>query len=267
MNSFKLLLLAVICSIAIDPVLHAQTTAIPIETKNVAIVLQTDKNNHLKIVHTGRALASATDYETAAAAYRLTSQGANLNNAAYTVAGINNNFVEPAIAVVHADGNNSLDLVYEKQRMTTTPEGATLTVVTLKDAVYPFYVDLCFKAWKNEDVIEQWTEIRHTEKGKVTLNKYASANVYLFDDRFYLTSYNGNWAKEMQPELTQLKQGMHTIESRLGTRENLIGTQNFMLAMDQPATETTGTVLMGQLAWNGNYSIQFETDTYKKCTW
>lgn len=33
MNSFKLLLLAVICSIAIDPVLHAQTTAIPIETK------------------------------------------------------------------------------------------------------------------------------------------------------------------------------------------------------------------------------------------
>ncbi|MBO9617419.1 MAG: alpha-galactosidase [Niabella sp.] len=264
MNSFKLLLLALICSIASHPATQAQTTTIPIETKNVAIVLQTDKSNHLKIVHTGKALAAAADYETAAAAHRLATQGATLNNASYSAAGTSNIFVEPAIAVVHADGNNSLDLVYEKKSITNTPEGATLTVVTLKDAVYPFYVDLFFKAWKNEDVIEQWATIRHTEKGNVTLNKYASANLYLFNNRFYLTSYNANWAKEMQPEVTELKQGIHTIESRLGTRENLIGTQNFMLAMDHPATETTGTVLMGQLAWNGNYSIQLETDTYKK---
>ena len=36
-----------------------------------------------------------------------------------------------------------------------------------------------------------------------------------------------------------------------------------MLAFGTPATETSGTVMMGQLAWSGNYLIQFETDVQK----
>jgi len=36
-----------------------------------------------------------------------------------------------------------------------------------------------------------------------------------------------------------------------------------MLSMDGQATENTGTVLMGQIAWNGNFSLQFETDVLK----
>jgi len=67
----------------------------------------------------------------------------------------------------------------------------------------------------------------------------------------------------MQPVETPLRQGMHTIESRLGTREHLLTSPNFTLALDGQATETTGTVMMGQLAWNGNFALQFETDVYK----
>lgn len=250
--------------VSVNSKIIAQTITIPIQTKNVAVVMQTDKNNRLKIIHTGKALHTTEDYVSANQAYRLPGEGTQSNNTAFAVAGIDNNFVEPALAVVHSDGNNSLDLRYESQKSATTPDGATLTTITLKDVYYPFYVDLLFKAWKNEDVIEQWSIIRHREKGKVVMNKYASANMYFFNNNYFLTSYNANWAKEMQPVVTQLKQGMHTIESRLGTRENLIGSQNFMLALDQQATETTGTVMLGQIAWNGNYSIQFETDTHKK---
>ena len=129
--------------------------------------------------------------------------------------------------------------------------------------MYPFTVKLFYKTWANDDVVEQWTTISHQEKGKVLLNKYASANLYFFNRDFFLTSYNNVWARELQPTLTQLKQGMHTIQSRLGTRENLQASQNFMLAFDEKATENTGAVLIGQLAWNGNYAIQFETDVYK----
>lgn len=243
-------------------IVNTQTT-IPIETENVAIVLQADPANHLKIIYSSKSLANSNEYASSGKANNMRSEGASSNTMAYTVGGINNNFVEPAIAVVHADGNNSIDLKYEKHTVTKTEDNATLTSITLKDPVYPFYVDLFFKTWKNEDVIEQWAVIKHQEKGKVILNKYASANLYFFDKNYYLTSYNGSWAKEMQPELTQLKQGMHTIQSRLGTRENLHGSQNFMLAFDRPATETEGAVLMGQIAWNGNYAVQFETDVYK----
>ncbi len=165
--------------------------------------------------------------------------------------------------MVHADGNNSLDLLYESHTTSATADGSTLTTVTLRDPVYPFVVELYYKAWEKEDVIEQWTTIRHTEKGDVTLIKYASANLYLHNKDYYLTSYNGSWARVMQPVVTPLRQGMHTVESRLGTRENLLTSPNFMLSLNGEATETSGTVMMGQIAWNGNFSLQFETDVYK----
>lgn len=242
--------------------IQASERVIPIETENFALVMMTDSKNHLKIIYTGKTIGSASEYAMAKNQYIINSEGASSNNQAFTVAGIDNNFVEPAIAVVHADGNNSLDLRYESHQVTAV-DGATLTTIRLKDAVYPFYVDLFYNAWKNLDIIEQWSAVSHKEKGKVVLNKYASANLYFFDKNYYLTSYNGAWARELQPSQTQLKQGMHSIQSRLGTRENLHSSQNFMLAFGTPATETSGTVMMGQLAWSGNYLIQFETDVQK----
>lgn len=260
MNRFQRIVFTVV-SLMVLKINVAQT--IPIQTQNAALVLQADAQKHLRIVHFGKPLQNNTEYEITTAMLDRREEGANNNNLAFTVAGINANMVEPAIAVVHADGNNSVDLLYQSHTTTATADGATLTIVTLKDPVYPLTVKLFYKAWKNEDVIEQWSSIRHQEKGKIVLNKYASANLYFFNHDYYLTSYNGVWGRELQPEHTQLKQGMHTIQSRLGTRENLHGSQNFMLALDDKATETTGTVLLGQLAWHGNYAIQFETDAYQ----
>ncbi|MCO5290445.1 MAG: alpha-galactosidase [Chitinophagaceae bacterium] len=247
----------------ISSLASAQNVVIPIETNNIAIVLKTNSDNRLRIVYSGKSLQSKEEYNLTDRLQGGYAEGSASNNSAFAVAGIDNNYVEPAIAVVHADGNNSLDLRYEKHNTSVTPEGAVLTTISLKDPVYPFFIDLYFKAWKNEDVIEQWTTIRHNEKSKVVMNKYASANLYFYNKEYYLTSYNGVWAKEIQPVQTHLQQGMHTIQSRLGTRENLHTNQNFMLSFDKPATENDGMVMMGQLAWNGNYSIQFETDVFK----
>lgn len=262
MKTMKLFasVLLVLLSISIS---FGQNVIIPIETENVAIVLKTDENNRLKMIYFGKSLSNMDEYKQTGEAFNFQSEGASSNNSAYAVAGIDNNFVEPAIAVVHVDGNNSLDLQYESHISSPTTDGATLTTVTLKDPVYPFFVDLYYKAWIDEDVIEQWNVIRHAEKGNVVLNKYASANLYLNNKDYYLTSYNGSWIKEMQPVETHLRQGMHTIESRLGTRANLLTSPNFMLSLDEQSTETTGTVMMGQIAWNGNFSLQFETDVYQ----
>lgn len=238
-------------------------TTISIETQNIGIAFQTDGAKHLKIIYSGKKLLNNKEYALASRANRLSAEDSGTNTMAYTAAGTNNIFVEPAIAVVHADGNNSIDLKYEKHEVTNTTDGAILTTITLKDPNYPFYVNLHFKAWTAQDVIEQWSSIQHSEKGKVILNKYASANLYFFDKNYFLTSYNGTWAKEMQPEFSQLKQGMHSIQTRLGTRENLHTSPNFMLHFDQPASENAGQVMLGQIAWNGNYLVQFETDVYR----
>lgn len=257
----KIFISAILLPMALS--VWAQNITIPVETDNIAIVLQTNADKHIKIIYSGKRLQNSTEYELSGSVNNLNAEGASANTNAFAVAGINNNFTEPAIAVVHTDGNNSLDLKYETHKVEKTSDGASLTTVTLKDPVYPFFVELFFKTWQKNDVIEQWSVIRHNEKGNVTLNKYASANLYFFNKDYYLTSYNGSWAKEMQPVTTHLQQGMHTIQTRLGTRENLHTSPNFMLSFNREASETEGNVMIGQIAWNGNFSIQFETDVYK----
>lgn len=81
--------------------------------------------------------------------------------------------METALAVKHADGNMTLQL--EVLNVTTEKEGnAVTTVVALKDKVYPFFVNVCYRAWQDADVIESWTEISHQEKKPVVLNQFAS---------------------------------------------------------------------------------------------
>ncbi len=238
-----------------------QNITIPIETNNKVLLLQTNETGHLVITYFGNKFTTS-DYGKVASQRRMIEEGAIRNHLAYPAAGTNL-MNEPAIAAVHTDNNNSLDLIYQSHKTSKAEDGADETVVTLKDAVYNFYVDLHYKVWRNEDVFAQWCVIRNEENGKVILNKFASANLYFFNNDYYLTSYNGGWGREMQPEFTPLKQGIHTISSVLGTRENLLSSQNFMLHLDEKATENSGNVLLGQLAWNGNYKIEFEIDAYK----
>ncbi|HOI50005.1 MAG TPA: hypothetical protein PK167_11925, partial [Prolixibacteraceae bacterium] len=92
----------------------AQKVTIPVTTKNLALVLQAEKKGEqLKIIHLGAALNNPSEYEISGTVYTLQAEGASSNTNAFAVAGINNNFTEPAMAVVHADGNNSVDLRYE----------------------------------------------------------------------------------------------------------------------------------------------------------
>jgi alpha-galactosidase len=242
--------------------LVAQNLVIPVQTRTKTLVLEVDKDQHLNTVYLGERLNNEKEYSDIEQVRLLNEQGATSNYAAYSTAGTNTMF-EPAIACIHSDGDNSLDLRYQKHSSATDPDGSIVTRIILKDPVYDFFVELFYKTWKDEDVIEQWAVVTNKEKGKVLLNKFASANLYFFNRDFYLTSYNGGWARELQPVETRLQQGIFSINSKLGTRENLLGSQNFMLSLDGKASEQNGEVLLGQLAWNGNYNIEFEVDAYK----
>jgi alpha-galactosidase len=178
---------------------------------------------------------------------------------AYTPSG-SANLAEPAITVTHADGNKSLSLTYINHTRTKIDDDVTQYVVTLKDPVYAFEVQLFYKTYYNEDVTEQWSVIRHQEKGEVILNKFASANLYLKGDGFWLKQYHGNWAEEMQPEEAKLTHGIKTIDSKLGTRANLYEPSMFMVSIDKAAGEDEGKVLYGAMEWSGNFKVDLELD-------
>ncbi len=240
-----------------------QIITIPIETKDNAMVLQTDKDNRLGIVHFGKKLLQNNDNALIAKSLNLRDSNGSegVYNNAYTPSGTWN-IVEPAIRITHNDGNTSLDLKYVSHETKKSDDNVSQVNVLLKDLVYPVEVTLCYKIYAKENVVEQWSIIKHQEKGNVLLNKFASANLYMISDNFYLRHYHGEWAREMKPEETKLSHGIHTLDSKLGTRADLLQPPTFMLSFDRPATEDEGKVMLANLAWSGNYKIDFEMDSF-----
>lgn len=250
---FALLLLVILSK--------AQQNTIAIETKDNALVLQTDKDKRLSIVYLGKKLMQGDEYATVSRQYMMNDGNAGIYNNAYTPAG-SWSLVEPAIQLTHADGDNSLDLTYANTSSKKLDDNTTLTTVLLRDPAYPVEVTLYYKTWSNENVIEQWSEIRHTEQKAIVLKKYASANLYFFNKRFFLTQYHGGWAREMKPEETELTAGVKTLDSKLGTRAHLFQPPTFAVSFDEPSTEDNGAVMLATLAWSGNFKIDFEKDSY-----
>lgn len=238
---------------------QAQNIIIPIETKNNALVFQTDANRNVGIVYMGAKLSNKEEYSQVTAMYKQTSDYTGVANAAYATAGTRSLF-EPAIAVTHTDGNNSLDLQYVRHDTKKLDDNTSLLTILLKDPVYNLEVTLYYKSWYNEDVTEQWSEIRHNEKGNVVLNKFASAGLYLKAGSYWLRQYHGDWAREMQAEEARLTHGIKTLDAKLGARANLFQPSVFMISLDKPATEEEGTVLYGALEWSGNFRIDLELD-------
>jgi len=239
---------------------QAQNINIPVQTAHNALVLQVNNSKDLNTIYFGEKLADANEYEQVPGVYKQAGDYTGLLNSAYTPSG-SRNLVEPAITVTHADGNNSLDLKYVSHTVTKTDDNVSLLSIVLKDPVYDFEVTLFYKTYFKEDVVEQWSAIRHKEKGNVVLHKFASANLHLkAADGFWLTQYHGDWAKEMQPEESKITHGIRTLDSKLGTRANLFQPSVFMVSMDKPATEDAGNVLYGALEYSGNFRVDLELD-------
>lgn len=237
----------------------AQEQIIPVITAQNAMVLKVDAEKNLSTLYYGKKLDSNNEYTLIANTYKQTSDYTEVADAAYTASG-SRNLLEPAIAVTHADGNNSLDLRYVRHEQKDLGNSVNQLTVLLKDPVYNFEVTLFFKSYFKQDIIEQWAVIRHAEKSNVVLHKYASANLHLKAKSFWLTQYHGDWAKEMQSETSKLTHGIKTIDSKLGTRANLFQPSVFMVSLNQPATEDDGTVLYGALEYSGNFKTDLELD-------
>ncbi|MGD1090035.1 MAG: NPCBM/NEW2 domain-containing protein, partial [Verrucomicrobiota bacterium] len=166
---------------------------------------------------------------------------------------------EPALQVVHADGNTSTALIFEGVTRTNDDTGRELTQIQLQDPAYPLEVTLNFRADHERDVVEQWTEIVHHESGAVTLERMASTALLLPSTNVYLTHFFGDWAKEMLTPITEpITPGIKVLDSKLGVRADQFQNPSFVLSLDGPPVENSGRVLAGSLEWSGSFQCAFD---------
>ncbi len=243
----SVLLLLVVNLYAQFPPVAETHEQILIETNNTSLVFSVGKNHKLYQVYLGEKLMNPEDYRT------LPNQ-----HEAYVPSGMDNLF-EPAIKMLHNDGNPSLELLVTDNNVTKDGDVIT-TSILLKDSKYPVEVRLNFAAFQKENIIKTWTEIKHQEKNPVTLTNFASSMLHWDADKYWLTQFHGDWAQEMRMEESQLTAGIKTIDSKLGTRADMYATPVFFLAKNTPATENSGEVIAGTLGWTGSFQLLFEID-------
>ena len=177
---------------------------------------------------------------------------------AYATAG-SEDYYQPALGIIHNDGNQTTYLYYQGHEQKAV-EGGTETIISLADDVYPVFVKLHYVAYPKENIIKTWTEISHNEKKAVTLTEYASALLHLWRGSYHLVSFSSDWAKEAQMHTEQLFFGRKILESKQGSRAAEFCHPFFELGLDGEPQENSGEVLMGNIGWNGNFSLEFEVD-------
>lgn len=242
-NFFSLLLLTV----ALNPLMAQQVSSpIVIKTANTVLVYKVDRNNLLRQAYFGSPFRNPVDYSTLPDGVEAFLTG----GASYPR--------EPALAVTHANGNRSLQLQFSSTSTEMPEPNIQVTHIRLTDPVYPFELTLHFKAYQKENIIEQSASIVHHEKKAITLERFASSCLHLHAPQYYLMQFFGDWANEMNVDENILPPAISSIDSKLGVRAANFHHPSFMLSLNQPATEKTGEVLAGTLAWNGNFNIIFE---------
>ena len=236
----------------------AAKTNISVTTSKTQLVMQVKDNGRLYQTYLGARLSESVNLDELDMPRGTVSSTCTQGNEIYPVMGTEDYF-EPAMEIRHADGNPTSVLKYVSHEQTMV-DGGVQTKILLKDELYPVNVTLYYIAYEKENVIKQWSEIQHQEKGKVYLGRYASSMLYLESDAYYLTEFSGNWAKEMHMTETPLAFGKKVIDSRLGARACMFTQPFFEVSTHSKIRENTGEVLMGTVAWTGNFRFTFEVD-------
>ncbi len=169
----------------------------------------------------------------------------------------------PALQVQHMDGDQNLEMqVTDYQKL---DGGRAVThIFTMQDKVMPVTVKLFYKAYKNVDIIETWTEISHQEKKAITLKRYDSGHLVVRQGDVWITHLHGTWAAESEITQEPLTAGMKTIRNSDGIHNSQLDAPEMMLSLDGKPQELAGRTIGLALCWSGNYELRVNTMSHRE---
>lgn len=257
MRKLALLLIALFAYLQVNA---EEQKMIRISTDNTDLILQVAPNGRLYQSYLGGKLLNEQDLKNLPYYIHAGSDGSVSPRGWEVYAGSGaEDYYEPAVAILHNDGNPSTILRYVSSEAKAV-NGGTETIIKLRDDQYPVDVVLHYIAYPRENVIKTWSEIKHQEKKPVVLSRYASTMLYFSAGKYFLTEFSSDWAKEAQMSTQQLQFGKKMLDTKLGSRAAMHVHPFFEMGFDQPANEKQGEVLMGTIGWTGNFRFTFEVD-------
>lgn len=225
---------------------------VDINTPGTSLILDASEGEPLKILYYGDRL-SAQD------AAALKDGGGAINLNAYPVYGLQP-MAEAALSVTHADGNRTTDVAVTGVSKSTDADGGEVTTVAMKDRYYPLEVNVNYRTYPGDEVIETWVDVKNGEKGTVTLNRFMSGYLPVRYGDVWMSSLYGTWADETNLTEEPLTHGVKMIKNKDGLRNSHTSHSEVMLSLDGKPRENTGRVIGAALCYPGNYKLFVDTD-------
>ena len=242
MKRFSLILISLVITVS-------AMAQVRIAAPNIEMVLQAEVGGGVQILYFGERL-SDTDLA------NLSASGVPNHNA-YPAYGLWC-ASEASLGVTHSDGNMSTSLRVESVSSSDEPF-SQVTRIRMKDTVYPFYVTVCYRAYKDVDMIETWTEIQNLEKKPVVLTRFDSGYLPIRLGNVWISHLHGTWANEGLLVQEPLERGMRVIKNKDGSRNSHTDHSEVMFSLDGKPQENSGRVIGAALCYSGNYELRIDT--------
>jgi alpha-galactosidase len=167
-------------------------------------------------------------------------------------------YIAPCLKVRFADGVRDAVLTFVDSSVadSSAPELA----IRLKDVYYPLQVTLHYRVHADYDLIERWVTLENLGAEPIHVERAFSAKWTLPPgDDYFLTHMYGRHLDEFNLQREPLTPGLKTIESR-----RIIPSHRAVpwFAIDRSASEDSGEVWFGTLAWSGNFRINAEVTEF-----
>ena len=238
--------------------IHEADRAWTLETRDTAYAVAVNAQGILTHTYWGPRLAGPSDSPAAE-----TSSGwASFNNPQQIIReeypGFEGaKYTDPCLKLTYPDGVRDV-----APRFAGADVKGSRLVVTLRDPVYPLNIELHYMAHEALNLIERWATLRHTLEEPVEVERAFSAQWHLPRGADYRLSHlTGRWLDEFHLRRDPLPHGITSLESRRLTTSHH---HNPWFALDDgTATEDTGRVYFGLLAWSGNWRLAAEVTDFE----
>ena len=167
-------------------------------------------------------------------------------------------YIDPCLKVHFADWVRDAVLTFVDSSVTDS--SAPELSIRLKDVYYPLLVTLHYRVHADYDLIERWVTLENLGGEPIQVERAFSAKWTLPPgDDYFLTHMYGRHLDEFNLQRELLTPGLKTIESR-----RIIPSHRAVpwFAIDRSASEDSGEVWFGTLAWSGNFRINAEVTEF-----
>lgn len=184
-------------------------------------------------------------------------------------------FREPFIIISYPDGSRTSDFVFDSYEIMEKPsypsslphaicdEGDFEQLkVTLKEMVKGVTLDLYYTVFPKCDVITRRAVLNNVSEEKISILRIMSTQIDIDNVDLKVSSFGGNWGREMVKNDTYLKHGTfvnHTITGASSNRNN-----PFVMITDADTNETSGEGYGINLIYSGNHYEAADISGYYK---